>query len=168
VATKELLYLLLCWSVAQICLNSSIDACGKVWSPKMTDPLVLHCVRVGSKLRVRLLGPQRGYSPFVNIQFPRALRAEGAVFHVDAPLAIDMRNAVFYRINTKSIRQQPATPPDRVYLEESCCVCLELAPAMLFAPCGHACVCEGCDRGMPRCPMCRADVRQRLRLCDIT
>ena len=82
---------------------------------KMTDPLVLHCVRVGSKLRVRLLGPQRGYSPFVNIQFPRALRAEGAVFHVDAPLAIDMRNAVFYRINTKSIRPQPAhTPRPRV------------------------------------------------------
>ena len=109
-----------------------------------------------------------GYSPEVNIQFPRALREEGAVFHVDPPLSIDMRNAVFYRVKTKSIRRvDAAPPPERVFLEESCCVFLDAPSAMLFSPCGHACVCEACDRGSPRCPMCRAEVRRRLRLCDI-
>lgn len=36
-----------------------------------------------------------------------------------------------------------------------CVICLSRPPAMVFAPCGHFCVCGSCAPGLSRCPICR-------------
>lgn len=54
----------------------------------------LHCVREGGKLRVHAVSP--GFNPGMNVQFPRALRAEGASYAADGlePSA----DGSFYRV----------------------------------------------------------------------
>ena len=49
-----------------------------------------------------------------------------------------------------------------IYATEECVICLEGAPRLPFAPCGHQCCCGACgaairERRMP-CPLCRAEI----------
>ncbi len=54
----------------------------------------LHCVRDGGKLRVKVLS--EGYDATKNVQFPRAIRAEGARYVADA---LDLSSdGTFYRV----------------------------------------------------------------------
>jgi Ca-activated chloride channel homolog len=68
----------------------------------------LHCVREGGKLRVKVMS--EGYDPTKNIQFPRAIRAEGARYVVEGlELSSDgFANAkgdrTFYRVRGKITR----------------------------------------------------------------
>ncbi|MDZ8135339.1 MAG: VWA domain-containing protein [Nostoc sp. DedQUE04] len=60
----------------------------------------LHCVREGGKLRVKVMS--EGYDLTKNIQFPRAIRAEGARYVVEGlELSSD---ATFYRVRGKITR----------------------------------------------------------------
>ncbi|MDM9586182.1 VWA domain-containing protein [Nostoc sp. GT001] len=60
----------------------------------------LHCVREGGKLRVKVMS--EGYDSTKNIQFPRAIRAEGARYVVEGlELSSD---ATFYRVRGKITR----------------------------------------------------------------
>ncbi|MEH1812127.1 MAG: VWA domain-containing protein [Nostoc sp.] len=60
----------------------------------------LHCVREGGKLRVKVMS--EGYDSTKNIQFPRAIRAEGARYVVEGlELSSD---ATFYRVGGKITR----------------------------------------------------------------
>ena len=51
-----------------------------------------------------------------------------------------------------------------------CCICLERAVSRVLVPCGHTILCAGCgDRqGLSRidykCPECRSDVEQAIRI----
>jgi len=45
-----------------------------------------------------------------------------------------------------------------------CVVCWDRHRAVAFAPCGHVACCELCADEMPRCPMCKSTVEQRLRV----
>ena len=58
------------------------------------DGIVLKCDRIEGKLRVRVVS--EGYNPDFNIQFPRAIREEGASYLVDK---IELSaNGTFYRV----------------------------------------------------------------------
>jgi len=51
-----------------------------------------------------------------------------------------------------------------------CVVCLEepgqgAGPLVVFVPCGHLRVCEGCARGLKQCPCCRAAIQGTLKPC---
>ena len=60
----------------------------------------LHCIREGGKLRVKVMS--EGYDLTINIQFPRAIRAEGARYVVEGlELSSD---ATFYRVRGKITR----------------------------------------------------------------
>ncbi|WP_414514773.1 vWA domain-containing protein [Nostoc sp. PCC 9305] len=60
----------------------------------------LHCVREGGKLRIKVMS--EGYDSTKNIQFPRAIRAEGARYVVEGlELSSD---ATFYRVRGKITR----------------------------------------------------------------
>ncbi|MBN4004033.1 VWA domain-containing protein [Nostoc sp. LPT] len=60
----------------------------------------LHCVREGGKLRVKVMS--EGYDLTMNIQFPRAIRAEGARYVVEGlELSSD---TTFYRVRGKITR----------------------------------------------------------------
>ena len=61
----------------------------------------LKCVKIGSKLRVRILTP--GYFTNANCQFPKDLRVEGRMYDVDVDaVKLVTRNKNFYSITKKS------------------------------------------------------------------
>ncbi|MEH2079486.1 MAG: VWA domain-containing protein [Nostoc sp.] len=60
----------------------------------------LHCVREGGKLRVKVMS--EGYDLTMNIQFPRAIRAEGARYVVEG--LEPSSDATFYRVRGKITR----------------------------------------------------------------
>lgn len=69
----------------------------------------LHCVREGGKLRVKVIS--EGYDPTKNIQFPRAIRAEGARYVVeDLELSSD---GSFYRAQGNITRLSKPGEVDR-------------------------------------------------------
>ena len=44
-----------------------------------------------------------------------------------------------------------------------CVVCLSSAKTQLTRPCGHVCMCEACAQTVSSCPLCRADISERIR-----
>ncbi len=68
----------------------------------------LHCVREGGKLRIKVLSD--GYDTTKNIQFPRAIRAEGARYVVEGlELSSD---STFYRVRGNITRLAKPGEPD--------------------------------------------------------
>ena len=59
----------------------------------------LHCVREGGKLRIKVIS--QGYDSTKNIQFPRAIRAEGARYTVER---LTLADGGFYRVEGKISR----------------------------------------------------------------
>jgi hypothetical protein len=70
-------------------------------------------------------------------------------------------------------RAQQQLEADKQRLEQAptaaasatCCVCMDDAPSVLYLPCKHYKVCEGCDdrlRSRDPCPVCRAPIRERI------
>jgi len=47
--------------------------------------------------------------------------------------------------------------------EQSCVVCSELEKTMLFMPCRHLCTCEACAAQLSVCPICRAQIEDKVR-----
>jgi Ca-activated chloride channel homolog len=59
----------------------------------------LHCVREGGKLRIKVIS--EGYDSTKNVQFPRAIRAEGARYTVEE---LKLADGGFYRVEGKISR----------------------------------------------------------------
>merc|ERR1712059_46442 len=45
-----------------------------------------------------------------------------------------------------------------------CSVCMDNPPNVVMVPCGHFFACEPCGRALQSCAICRADVKQVLRI----
>uniref|UniRef100_A0A8C6WMG9 Leucine rich repeat and sterile alpha motif containing 1 n=1 Tax=Neogobius melanostomus TaxID=47308 RepID=A0A8C6WMG9_9GOBI len=45
-----------------------------------------------------------------------------------------------------------------------CVVCMETGSQVIFLPCGHVCCCQMCSDALQNCPLCRANISQRIRL----
>ena len=75
----------------------------------------------------------------------------------------------------------PSAPPIETFQSAECVVCMERKVEILlifphnynlsypqcdiiFLPCGHLCSCSQCDRDLSQCPLCRADIVQRVKL----
>ncbi|XP_077968925.1 E3 ubiquitin-protein ligase LRSAM1-like isoform X2 [Styela clava] len=76
-----------------------------------------------------------------------------------------------------SVSKQPVTPPiatptatptdtpfDDLTEENECTVCMEKQSNTIFLPCGHVCTCSDCSSKLQKCPMCRADVQQKIQV----
>lgn len=131
----------------------------------------LKCVKVGSKLRVRITTP--GYLSDANCQFPRSLRAEGRIFKVwprEVSLAAGPRGKYFYRVrgaitivtdDEDAIGAAATVALDHVYDDGGeCVVCLEAPKTRIMVPCGHFCMCDECNAQLRKreCPMCRTAI----------
>lgn len=126
-------------------LNSESDRFQTFSKNEQMDPIDLICIKVGSKLRVRITSP--GYLKDANCQFPRDLRAEGLRYKVN-PMYVTLvksRGKHFYSIpagvawivdNTDVGTKLPTKvfeDPDM----DLCAICLERPKESVFAPCGH-------------------------------
>jgi len=47
--------------------------------------------------------------------------------------------------------------------EQVCVVCSEMEKTVLFLPCRHMCTCQHCSEQLNQCPICRADIDDRVR-----
>ena len=48
--------------------------------------------------------------------------------------------------------------------KKSCKVCMEDDISVVFLPCGHLCCCSRCANLQPSCPICRAQIANKLRV----
>jgi hypothetical protein len=134
-----------------------------------TQPLVeLQCIKVGSKLRVRILTP--GYYRDANCQFPRDLRVEGRHYKVSPSIIslITTRGKYYYSVtNRGAIQVVDATNIDlnalKVYEDTDtteCAICMSAPKDSVMYPCGHFYTCDECSKKLTTCPICRQKVSQ--------
>lgn len=149
------------------------------------EPLVYFtCVKVGNKLRVRVITP--GYLHDANCQFPSAIRIEGRNYAAPASAVSFSRGSTgtfFYRVKAKEVRIVDGVPqqapvalaePQRVHIDriyrtteegdDDCLICADAKQDVVFAPCGHFCACFGCANRIfgsrdKRCPVCRTPIQ---------
>merc|ERR1712106_208793 len=57
-----------------------------------------------------------------------------------------------------------SAPLIETFQSAECVVCMERKCDIIFLPCGHLCSCSQCDRDLSQCPLCRADIVQRVKL----
>jgi hypothetical protein len=137
----------------------------------MSVPTVvrLKCIKVGSKLRVRILTP--GYFTNANCQFPKDLRVEGRLYDVPvSAVTLVTRNKNFYSITKKSAIKivldidcltdsfADAKINIKVYEDnasDDCAICMTNEKCMIIVPCGHYYTCASCTALIKKCPICR-------------
>ncbi|XP_055339440.1 E3 ubiquitin-protein ligase LRSAM1-like [Paramacrobiotus metropolitanus] len=54
--------------------------------------------------------------------------------------------------------------PQTLHLETICSVCMERPSTEIFLPCGHICCCKVCSEPLTECPLCRAEIVQKMTL----
>merc|ERR1719460_398385 len=54
--------------------------------------------------------------------------------------------------------------PVETFQSAECVVCLDRKCDIIFLPCGHLCSCSSCQQSLATCPLCRANVLQRVRI----
>jgi len=54
--------------------------------------------------------------------------------------------------------------PVETFQSAECVICLERKCDIIFLPCGHLCSCSSCQTSLTTCPLCRANVLQRVRI----
>lgn len=58
----------------------------------------------------------------------------------------------------------PSAPPIETFQSTECVVCLERKCDIIFLPCGHLCSCSACEPDLSSCPLCRANILQRVKI----
>lgn len=51
---------------------------------------------------------------------------------------------------------------NKLYTAETCCVCLESIPDMVFYKCGHVCTDKECSKELKECPYCRSTIYYKI------
>jgi hypothetical protein len=51
--------------------------------------------------------------------------------------------------------------------ESTCVICLDAVPEAVIVDCGHLCVCMACTKGLHKCPMCRKDIIQIIKVFKV-
>lgn len=148
------------------------------------ESVELVCLKINSKLRVRILSP--GYFHEANCQFPRAIRVEGRHFQVSANniKLVQARGKYYYTIpgHAVSILNEPTQNSTSVndssnkksktntqvtltvFQDDNCnecCVCLCEEKSIVFG-CGHFYTCSGCAKQLKQCPICRSPITMRI------
>ena len=133
----------------------------------INDLVYLQCVKVHSKLRVRIIS--RGYNPYANCQFPRNIRSENATYTVkSSDITFKYKgDCLFYHIakhnitiiNNNIINNNITIPSDlEIFKTPECVICLEQESYIIFMPCGHFCICDNCNNILKdrKFPLCRS------------
>lgn len=141
--------------------------------PLAENFLYVQCIKVGSKIRLRIVNSTCFNNNF-NCQGPRSIRREGVVYRIDNPKVKVMGGGgakAFYKLsNDVSIYKQvlegvvgKMSKEDlkkkglKIFEETDCVICLVEKPVMVFDICGHMCICKPChgvNKSSNKCPMC--------------
>ncbi|XP_015787734.1 E3 ubiquitin-protein ligase LRSAM1-like isoform X2 [Tetranychus urticae] len=58
---------------------------------------------------------------------------------------------------------EPSAPPMKLWYLIECVVCLDELSKIIFIPCGHVCACIECSSSVDLCPICRAEISEKIR-----
>lgn len=135
-----------------------------------SDYVYLECVKVSSKLRVRIVSP--GYYNDANCMFPRDIRVAGRKYRVPRfnVSLITTRGQSYYSVKSGIEILDAAVPmkPEEIKIFEDtstdeCAICMVENKAVIVNPCGHYYMCLGCAQSVNKCPICRGPVQGLLR-----
>ncbi|XP_060069818.1 death-associated inhibitor of apoptosis 2-like [Ylistrum balloti] len=103
-------------------------------------------------------------------------------FHQTAPKTVDVSSPSSAKPSTDSSSQEASHSSDTDQLgssgsdiksimeenqklkdERTCKICMDEEVSILFLPCGHMACCAGCSVSVQDCPICRADIVQRIK-----
>ncbi|XP_059850316.1 E3 ubiquitin-protein ligase LRSAM1 isoform X2 [Hypanus sabinus] len=60
---------------------------------------------------------------------------------------------------------EPSAPvSEQVLTQSECVVCMERESQMIFLMCGHVCCCHMCGMELHTCPLCRKEIKQKIRM----
>lgn len=152
-----------------------------------TPDVYLKCIKVGSKLRVRITSA--GYLNDANCRFPRHLRTDGAQYKCspDNVSLITSRNKYYYMIAKAGITvigaaggagaasagagagavgdelNELITGMSNIKIYEDtcmsdCAICLTNPKDTVINPCGHFYMCATCAVKVKTCPICRGKI----------
>lgn len=136
-----------------------------------SNEVMLKCVKVGSKLRVRIISP--GYYSDANCQFPKDIRKEGRVYKVNVKevvLAEGSAGRYFYRVKNGiqildgSVLDESITKV-KIFEDKSendCAICLCSPKTTVIVPCGHFYTCKACSTKLDNCPICRGSIAKLI------
>ncbi len=48
--------------------------------------------------------------------------------------------------------------------QNTCKICLDNSKEIVFVPCGHYAACEDCSESLIKCPICRADIVDKIKM----
>ena len=155
--------------------------------------IILYCIKEGSKLRIKFhsfINHENKkftnvYNNGYNCKFPKDIRQVGNFYKVpdnDIRLIKNKQNGTpFYSIKTsnivimsedekKSYLDINITSTDlstiKIYDAGECIICMECESSIVFIPCGHKCVCTGCNLKLREtqynCPVCRENILEDI------
>jgi hypothetical protein len=138
----------------------------------MTDRVILQCIKDKSKLRIRFHSfidkdnkeYYNMYNTSYNCQFPREIRKEGRFYEIPSnaiSLIASGNKKPFYKIAENEIKilgENTVKEKEIVVFDQvECVICLSNNTEITYLPCGHKCVCSGCNK-VKICPLCRIKI----------
>lgn len=153
-------------------------------SSASTVPNIVHlkCVKEGGKLRVKIVSS--GYLHDANCQFPRDIRKEGVTYTIPSQyITLCKRsNKWFYQcnhrqqitvLNEKTAQVESKTDLSQIKIFEDtespeCVICYADKKEIVFDPCGHFYTCASCSQKIKVCPICRANINNRINRSDFS
>ena len=139
-----------------------------------SDYVYLECVRVRSKLRVRIVSP--GYYNDANCMFPRDIRIAGRKYRVPSfnVSLITTRGQYYYSVKSgiEVLDNPMAMRPEEIKIFEDtttdeCAICMVEKKSVIVNPCGHYYMCTACCQSVRNCPICRGPIQGFLRKEDM-
>ena len=154
--------------------------------------IILECIKEGSKLRIKFHSFinhedkkfMNVYNNKFNCKFPKNIRQVGNFYKVpdnDIRLINKPCSKPFYSIKTSNIvimteddkKSYLDTDPTctdlssiKIYDAGECIICMECDSSVIFIPCGHKCVCTGCNSQLKKshhnCPVCRESILEDI------
>ena len=170
------------FSTSTISSSSSSSTTSSRIQSKAPTIVYLKCVKEGGKLRVKIASS--GYLHDANCQFPRDIRKEGVTYTIPSQyITLCKRsNKWFYQCNHRQqitiINENSPQAESKVDLSQikifedteslECVICYADKKEIVFDPCGHFYTCVSCSQKIKVCPICRANINNRINRSDFS
>ena len=81
-------------------------------------------------------------------------------------LELSIRATCFIESDSSDEEEEPPKPIEESFKTDTCVICLDKEPNILFTDCNHICMCLECEKIKPsvKCPYCRNEISKRIKI----